>query len=55
MQNGCRLGWLIDAHAEIVYIYKEGEKEEIHRGFDTPLSGEPVLPEFSLQLSELRV
>ena len=54
MENGCRLGWLIDADEEIVYVYFEN-KETIHKGFDTLLSGEPVLPKFELILSELRV
>jgi Uma2 family endonuclease len=54
MDNGCRLGWLIDADEEVVYIYYEG-KETTHKDFDKPLSGEPVLPKFELILSELRV
>lgn len=54
MDNGCRLGWLIDADEEIVYVYFENA-ETIHKGFDTPLPGEPVLPKFELILSELRV
>jgi Uma2 family endonuclease len=54
MENGCRLGWLIDAEEEIVYVYYNGQ-EITHNGFDTPLSAEPVLPGFSLILSELRV
>ncbi|MDL5047596.1 Uma2 family endonuclease [Oscillatoria amoena NRMC-F 0135] len=55
IDNGCRLGWLIDADEEIVYIYAPGQPENVHRGFDTPLSGEPVLHNFQLILSELRV
>lgn len=54
MSNGCRLGWLIDADEEVVYIY-EGNNERVHQGFDTGLSGEPVLQGFSFVLSELRV
>jgi Uma2 family endonuclease len=54
MENGCRLGWLIDADEEVVYVY-HNQTETIHKGFDTPLSGEPVLPGFTLVLSELRV
>jgi Uma2 family endonuclease len=54
MSNGCRLGWLIDADAEIVYIF-EGQNERTHHGFDTPLSGEPILSGFEMILSELRV
>lgn len=55
MDNGCRLGWLIDADEEIVYIYVPGQPEKVHKGFDTPLSGEPVLNDFQFILSELRV
>lgn len=54
MHNGCRLGWLIDADEEIVYVYHNSQ-ETIHNGFDNPLSGERVLPGFSLILSELRM
>jgi Uma2 family endonuclease len=54
MENGCRLGWLIDADEEVVYVY-HNQTETIHKGFDTPLSAEPVLPGFTLVLSELRV
>jgi Uma2 family endonuclease len=54
MANGCRLGWLIDADAEIVYVF-DGQNERTHNGFDTLLSGEPVLPGFEMILSELRV
>ena len=54
MENGCRLGWLIDADEEIVYVYYNGQ-EITHNGFDNPLSAEPVLTGFSLILSELRV
>ena len=54
MENGCRVGWLIDADEEVVYVY-HNQTETIHNGFDTPLSAEPVLPGFTLVLSELRV
>ena len=55
MENGCRLGWLIDVESEIVYIYESNKPERIHEGFDHPLSGEPVLKGFELVLSELRL
>ena len=55
MENGCRLGWLIDVEAEMVYIYEQAKPEKIHQGFDKPLSGEPVLPGFEFVLSELRL
>jgi Uma2 family endonuclease len=54
MANGCRLGWLIDADDEKVYLY-EDKHRRIHETFDIPLSGEPVLPGFEFTLSELRI
>jgi len=54
MANGCLLGWLIDADDELVYVYADG-KEEIHKGFDAPISGEPILKGFQLILSALRL
>lgn len=55
INNGCLLGWLIDADEETVYIYRPGKEVEQHTNFDQPISGDPVLPEFSLTLSELRM
>jgi Uma2 family endonuclease len=55
INNGCLLGWLIDADEETVYIYRPGKEVEQHTNFDQPISGDPVLPEFSLMLSELRM
>jgi Uma2 family endonuclease len=55
MDNGCRLGWLIDVDEEIVYVYEKGKEPREHKNFDLPLSGNPVLAGFELILSELRV
>jgi len=55
MDNGCLLGWLIDADEERVYIFETGKPERVHDNFDLPLSGEPLLPGFEMILSELRV
>lgn len=55
MDNGCLLGWLIDADRETVYVYEANKPVRTHAGFDTPLSGEPLLPGFQMILSELRV
>lgn len=51
-ENGCRLGWLIDPKKKRVAIYREGQSPEI---LDDPklLSGEDILPGFSLDLSAL--
>ena len=54
MENGCRLGWLIDPEREEVHIYRQNGQRETIRGFDQILSGEEILPEFVLQLVELR-
>lgn len=54
IQNGCRLGWLIDPEKETVYVFSDMHRS-IHSGFGQPLSGEPVLPKFNLILSHLRM
>jgi Uma2 family endonuclease len=54
MENGCRLAWLIDPFAEIVYVYRADGSESTVQGFDNVLSGEEVLPDFVLELKELR-
>ncbi|MDX2301949.1 MAG: Uma2 family endonuclease [Microscillaceae bacterium] len=52
MENGTQLGWLIDPQAQKVYIYRENG-ERIIQDFSQKLSGEGVLPEFELNLSEI--
>jgi Uma2 family endonuclease len=54
MRNGCRLGWLIDPDTRTVFVY-EGGKQNVHQGFENPISGDPVVPGFKLILSELRI
>lgn len=52
MENGAQLGWLIDGEQRRVYLYRpQGEVECV----DNPsqLSGDPVLPGFVLNLSEI--
>ncbi|MEL6134321.1 MAG: Uma2 family endonuclease, partial [Bacteroidota bacterium] len=52
IENGVRLGWLIDPQKESVWIYrKEGNVEHID-SFEQTLSGEDVLEGFTLQLSQ---
>jgi len=53
MDNGCKLGWLIDPFQRKVYIYKPNQQIRIHEGFETSISGEDILPEFDLPLNEL--
>ncbi len=49
MENGARLGWLLDPKRKRVEIYRPGQDVEI---LDSPalLSGEDVLPGFALSL-----
>jgi Uma2 family endonuclease len=52
MDNGVRLGWLIDPKTKTVEIYRLGQDVEILESPIT-LSGEDVLPEFELNLSKI--
>ncbi|MBC7389011.1 MAG: Uma2 family endonuclease [Opitutaceae bacterium] len=52
IDNGCQLGWLISPDLKKVFIYKPGSKI-IESPFDSPLSGENVLPGFLLDLSKI--
>ena len=54
MDNGCRLGWLIDPVEEKTVVYREGGQNSVVESFDEALSGEDVLPGFVLELKELR-
>jgi len=52
IDNGARLGWLIDPSDKHVYVYRPGQPVE---AIDDPitLSGESVLPGFVLRVQEL--
>ena len=52
IDNGARLGWLIDPLDKRVYVYRPGQQLET---LDDPatLSGDPVLPGFVLPVREL--
>ncbi len=52
LDNGVRLGWLIEPSAKTVEIYRVGQQVEILNNPQT-LSGEDVLPGFVLDLSEI--
>lgn len=52
MENGARLGWLIDPVERRVHVYKPGEPVEILEKPDA-LSGGPVLPGFVLDLEPI--
>lgn len=50
MDNGARLGWLIDAPQKRVFVYRSGKDVET---LDTPstISADPELPGFTLELA----
>jgi len=52
IENGVRLGWLIDRHNQQVEIYRPGQDVEILQS-PTSLSGEDVLPGFVLDLAQI--
>ena len=52
MDNGVRLGWLIDPFQERVHVYRPGAEVEVLEGPET-LSGDPELPGFSLDLKPI--
>jgi Uma2 family endonuclease len=49
IENGVRLGWLIDPQTENVHIYRLNGNHTT-QNFDEKLSGEDVLPKFELNL-----
>lgn len=55
INNGCRLGWLVDPSNETVTIYQSGVEPQVVKGFDKSMAGGDVLPGFELDLKELRV
>jgi Uma2 family endonuclease len=52
MDNGVRLGWLIDPKSRRVEIYRLGQEVEVLESLMS-LSGEDILPGFRLDLSPL--
>lgn len=52
MDNGARLGWLINPQARQVEIYRQGQRVEVLQAPLT-LSGEDVLPGFVLSLQRI--
>ncbi|MFD2574304.1 Uma2 family endonuclease [Spirosoma soli] len=53
VDNGCRLGWLIDPKAQEVRIYRADGSIHVRHGFDESLSGEDVLIGFIFDLQLL--
>lgn len=52
MENGTRLGWLIDPKGKQVEIYRQGKEKEVLLS-PNQLSGEEVLPGFVLDLQRI--
>jgi Uma2 family endonuclease len=52
LDNGARLGWLIDAANRAVYVYRPNQPVE-RLDNPTTISGEPVLPGFVLDLQSI--
>jgi Uma2 family endonuclease len=52
LDNGTQLAWLIDPRERRVYVYRPGEAVEVLTDAAT-VSGDPLLPGFELQLTEL--
>ena len=50
--NGVSLGWLIDPYQRRVYVYRPNEEVEVLENPET-ISGEPLLPGFTLNVSKL--
>ena len=52
MENGARLGWLIDPPSRRVEVYRPGREAEILAG-PVSISGDPELPGFTLDLTPI--
>ncbi len=52
IENGAKLGWLIDRKNQRVEIYRPNQEVEIIEN-PVPLSGEDVLPGFVLDLNPI--
>ncbi|MDZ8258377.1 Uma2 family endonuclease [Nostoc sp. ChiQUE01b] len=52
IENGCRLGWLINRKKQEVEIYRPGQDVEISK-FPQTISGENILPGFVLNLERI--
>ena len=53
MAHGARLGWLIDAYNEKVWIYREGRNEPEELAKPGQLSGEDVLPGLVVNMARI--
>ena len=53
MAHGARLGWLIDAYSEKVWIYREGRDAPEELAKPDQLSGEDVLPSLVVDMARI--
>jgi Uma2 family endonuclease len=52
IENGCRLGWLINRKKQEVEIYRPGQNMEVLK-FPQTISGENILPSFVLNMQRI--
>jgi len=52
IENGAQLGWLIDADARTVYVYRKNRAPKVHRAI-TELAGEDPVKGFVLKLAPI--
>ena len=52
LDNGTRLGWLIDPESKSAQIYRQNQRVEVQNAPNS-LSGEDILPGFELDLQEI--
>jgi Uma2 family endonuclease len=52
LNNGTRLGWLIDPESKSAQIYRQNQRVEVQNAPNS-LSGEDILPGFELDLQEI--
>lgn len=52
MANGVRLGWLVDPFGQQTFVYRPNQEPTV-KPFADVLSGEDVLPGFTIRLSDL--
>ncbi len=52
LRNGVRLAWMVDPFSQQTTIYRP-DREPATQPFAEPLSGEDVLPDFELRLTEI--
>ena len=53
IEGGCKLGWLLDIENLQFFIYKPESEVQVLQGRTVLLTGEDVLPEFTLSNEEL--